>query len=149
MHEDCEYGPARHSDYKHFTYALGSAIARVDLFRNLQSLREHTRSPEQFETALRTYFSEDHLALFDAASNLYHIGKPVTALDFVCHTAGKRVRFLKSVRINGRDRSIDVQLHDGDTVEAQFGRTATVKREWLRACRHRSARTLCSGLLKG
>ena len=148
MHEDCELGPARHVDYKRLTYALGSGIARVDLFRNLQSLKEHTRSPEQFETALRTYFNDDHLALFDHHSNLYHILKPVTALDFVCHTAGKRVRYLKDVRINGRTRTFDTQLHDGDTIEAKFGKVSRLTPDWLRACRHRGARTLCTSLLK-
>ncbi len=148
MHAECEFGLARHSDYKRFTYAIGTAIARVDLFRNLQSLKDHTRSPEQFETALRTYFNEDHIALFDHRNNLYHLEKPVTVLDFVCHTAGKRMKYLKSARVNGRIRPIDTMLSDGDTVEAQFTTKPQLSSEWLRACRHRGSRGLCVELLK-
>ncbi len=148
MHEECEFGPARHADYKKFTYVLGSAIARVDLFRNLQSLKQHTRSPGQFETALRTYFREDHLALFDHRNNLYHLKKPLTALDFVCSVSPGRVQYLKDIRINGRLRPIDTLLHDGDAIEPAFTKTSQCTKEWLKACRHSEARALCASLLR-
>ncbi len=147
MHEECEFGPARHADYKKFTYVLGSAIARVDLFRNLQSLKQHTRSPSQFETALRTYFRDDHVALFDHRNNLYHLSKPLTALDFVCSVYPSRVRTLRDIRINGRLRPIDTLLHDGDAIEPSFAKTSQCSREWLKACRHSTARALCASFL--
>ncbi len=142
MHEEGERGMANHEDYKNYTYVLHSQVTRVNLFRNLASLRHEVRSPEQFETALRTYFQEDHLALFDEYNNLYHLKKPVTALDFVCHVFGKRCLRLKSVRINGRAQPMFMQLRDGDTVEAKFGKTPCVRAEWLDACRHPATRRL-------
>lgn len=140
MQDECEYGIAKHAEYKTYIYRLHSPNARVNLFRNLQSLRTEARSPEQFENALRMYFHEDRLALFDTKNNLYHLRKPVTALDFVCHVHGKRSMRLASVKINGRERSMDTTLNDGDTVEAKFGKERTVKQSWLGACRHAETR---------
>lgn len=147
MDDDCEHGIAGHGEYKNTLYALRSRTARVDLFRSLQNLRKEARSPQQFETALRTYFSDDHLALFDTKNNLYHLKKPVTALDFICQVYGKRCRYLKTVQINGREWSFDTLLRDGDTVEARFGRVVTLKQEWLNGCRHAGSRQLLRLLL--
>lgn len=123
MHEECEFGFARHADYKHYLYALRRAPARVNLFKNLLTLRAETRSPKQFAKALRTYFDEGHIAVFDEKNNLYHMKKPVTADQFIRHTrSNKKQAKLASVRINGRKSAKTAILHDGDTVEAQFRR---------------------------
>lgn len=124
MHRHCEFGPASHFDYKKGMYALRSGPARVNLFRNLQSLRHQAESPKEFESVLRKYFREDQMAIFDSQSNLYHMKKPSTALEFVEHVYPNRAKRLKLVRVNGRQRSVDVLLNDGDTVEAKFGRKA-------------------------
>jgi (p)ppGpp synthase/HD superfamily hydrolase len=134
MHRACEYGTASHNTYKQSMYALRSNAARVNLFRNLESLRAEARSPKQFEQALRRYFRDDHVAIFDQKNNLYHLKKPSTALDFVFYAHPSRARRLKGVRVNGRTAPINVSLEDGDIVEAQFGRTARIKKEWLKAC---------------
>jgi len=131
MHRECEFGPVAHDEYKHTVYGLSSGPTRVHLFRNLQSLRQEARSPKQFEQALRTYFREDHMAIFDADNHLYHIQKPATALDFACLTVGRKCTKLKRVRINGRDQQLDAQLKDGDTVELHFSRSTTYTRSWL------------------
>lgn len=140
MHRECEFGVANHADYKHCLYGLRTGIARVELFRNLQSLREEVHSPKQFEQALRTYFTEDHIALFDPDNTLYHLKKPVTALDFACHVHGRRVKYLKGVRVNGREQPLDTALVNGDTVEARFGKELTLREEWMKACKHRTSR---------
>lgn len=139
MHDECEFGAMQHGEYKNAVYALGARPARVNLFRSLALLREEARSPAQFTEALRTYFRDDHIALFDSQNNLYHMKDPVTALDFVCHVHGKRVVRLKSVAINGRTREMDTKLSDGDTVEARFGVKQTIQRSWVDACRQKSS----------
>lgn len=136
MHAVCAYGAAAHGQYKTSMYALSSRPARVNLFRNLQTLRQQSRSPAQFEKALRNYFNEDHVAIFDTENNLYHMKKPATALDFVCHAFPKKCFRLKSVKINGRKKALQTVLHDGDTVEPFFGRTVTSQKDWIHACMH-------------
>lgn len=135
MHEECEFGAMKHGEYKNAVYALEARPARVNLFRSLALLKEEAREPKQFTAALRTYFRDDHIALFDAKNNLYHMKSPVSALDFLCHVHGKRVTRLKSVFINGRLRAIDSKVHDGDTISAQFGKKRTMHKGWLHACR--------------
>jgi len=122
MHEECEFGIARHIDYKHYLYALHAQPTRVQLFRNLLSLREEARSPQQFAKALRTYFDEGHIAIFDAKNNLFHLKKPVTAKQFIAKIYGKKFPTCHSVYINGREQSSDMLLRDGDTVEAPFAK---------------------------
>lgn len=116
MHEECELGIARHADYKHTLYALQSAPTRVQLFRNLLTLRQETRSPKQFATAMRRYFDDGHVAIFDAENNLYHLPKPATAQEFVALVHGSET--VVSVKINGRKQPLNMPLRDGDTVEA-------------------------------
>lgn len=140
MHKRCEYGAWAHGEYKALVYSLHSKPTRVNLFRNLESLRYESRKPKQFEEALRQYFREDHIAIFDSQNNLYHIKKPANAIDFVCHAYPERCRFLKHVTINGRKRSLDAPLQDGDIVEATFGRKRSVQKNWLIACKHSSAK---------
>ena len=89
------------------------------------------RSPKQFERVLRKYFSGDYIAIFDAEDNLYHLKKPATALDFVCHAYPKRFTKLSSIRVNGRKTEIDKPLKDGDVVTPEFGRNTTYKKDWL------------------
>lgn len=142
MHEHNELGSARHSDYKHSLYPFHSRLARVDLFRNLLTLRDSARSPEQFERALRTYFNEKQIAIFDEKNTLFHLPSPVTALDFACRTSEKRIRSLKSVKVNGHAAPLDVQLKNGDTVECIFTRTQTLREDWVQACKQASSRKL-------
>lgn len=146
MHRECEYGSAKHADYKHCLYGFQSRLARVDLFSNLFVLRESARSPEQFEKLLRTYFQEKQIALFDPKDNLYHLPSPVTALDFACHTAGRHVRYLKDILVNGRTAPLDAALRDGDTVECRFTKKKTLRAEWKKACLQSSSKKLLRSL---
>ena len=142
MHRECEFGPASHGDYKNVSYALNTKISRANLYRNLRNLQEHRPSARQFERALRIYFSDEHLAVFDSANNLHHLRRPATAMDFVCAAFPLRFHQLREVRINGRRRPIDVLLHDGDIVDALFGDQTTARPDWAAAANHTDARKL-------
>ena len=117
MDRECEFGVTSHAEYKRMTYALQSAGTAVDLWRNLQTLRAETRSPVQFEKALRSYFDESHLAVFDAEDNLHHIPRPATARDFLKIVHPEVSKKVREVRINGRKKPVDAELRDGDCVE--------------------------------
>ncbi len=148
MDWQCEYGMARHSEYKDYLYALNAPSTRINLFQNLAALREQSRSPEQFEEALRTYFQDSHMPVFDAKNNLFHVRKPLTALDFACQTHGKRVALITAIRINGREQPLETPLRAGDTVEVRCGHLRTVKHSWTQLCRHKSSRRLIHELLE-
>ncbi len=148
MHDRAEHGVASHCDYKHFLYSLHCPPARVHLFRNLESLREESRSPQQFAVALRQYFRDDHVPVFDVQNNLFHLKRPATVLDFLCLAKDRRLPRLKGVRVNGRMSVLHAPLHDGDTVEPFYARTRTVAKEWLSACRHARSRRILRSLLR-
>lgn len=136
MHEECKYGSMKHGEYKNALYALEAMPARINLFRSLALLKEDARRPKQFTEALRTYFRDDHIALFDPKNNLYHMKKPVTALDFLCLVHEERIQYLKLVRINGREQAMDTKLQDGDTIAALFGKKKTLSASWKYLCQH-------------
>lgn len=147
MHARCEFGAASHGEYKNFLYALQTKPARVELFRNLENLRAEASSPKQFEDALRKYFSEDHVAIFDTKNNLYHLRKPATALDFVALSAPHRFSHLKEIFINGRRRPLDTVLHDGDIVDAAYSAKKVLQREWTYLCVHHTTKKKIKELL--
>lgn len=146
MDSVCEYGVAAHHLYKEKASVLGTHRARVDLFRNLEILKTQARSPEEFETALRNYFKEEQLLIFDSANHLYHLKKPATALDFACLVYGKRCSRLKKVRVNGRDQILSTPLHDGDVVEVQFGRLFSYERQWRSLVLHQKSKEVLKAL---
>ncbi|OGJ63698.1 hypothetical protein A3C37_02875 [Candidatus Peribacteria bacterium RIFCSPHIGHO2_02_FULL_53_20] len=117
MDRECELGVMSHAEYKRMTYALNSVGTAVDLWRNLQTLRAEARSPTQFEKALRSYFDESHIAIFDAQDNLYHIPRPATARDFLKIACPHTPKTIRVVRINGRKKPVETELKDGDCVE--------------------------------
>lgn len=147
MHRDCEFGVAAHAKYKRNFNVLERNPARVNLFRNLEHLRSEARSPVQFEEALRRYFRDDHIVVFDTRNNLYHIKKPATALDFACMAYPKRFAKVKEVFLNGRKSEMSRDLQDGDIVDIRFTRSSSMTRKWLSACKHRSSKQLIQSVL--
>lgn len=136
MHQVCEYGISAHGEYKNFNYSLKTGHAHVDFLKNFQMLGVKGRSPSQFEETLRKYFDENQIAIFDSDNNLYHIKRPASILDFLCVLHPKKLANLREVRLNGRIASIDVELHDGDTVEAKFRSHRSIKHSWINACKN-------------
>lgn len=149
MHESNEKGIAAHGNYKEWLYSLKTRSTKVDLFRNLEVLRKHSRSPAQFSSALRNYFSEERLIVFDQNNNLYHLPKPCSVLDFICNVYAKKSLKAKAVKLNGKMDSIDTVLSDGDVVEVFFAKSLQVTQEWFGACKLASSRSLIKAALAG
>ncbi|MBD3360247.1 HD domain-containing protein [Candidatus Peregrinibacteria bacterium] len=148
MHFESEYGIAAHIDYKKLTYNLTARPTRVNLFRNLEILKGETRTPDQFRDALRTYFNEDRLIIFDHKNNLYHLKKPATALDFAFIIFGERCKRLKQIFVNGREQAYDFVLSDGDVVQVKFGREVSFEREWKGICFRDRSREVIRNIVK-
>ncbi|MDD4628605.1 MAG: HD domain-containing protein [Candidatus Peribacteraceae bacterium] len=149
MHRICEFGLAAHGEYKNLLYTLDAGPARVDLLRNLESLREEARSPGQFEQVLRHYFRDDHLVVFDSSNNLFHLKSPATALDFVAFSSSREISCLKQIRVNGRKLPFGTLLKSGDTVEASFGGSRTIMSTWSSYCRHHLTQKRIRAALRG
>jgi len=120
MNEICEYGPAAHADYKKSKYKMAERLNRVDLFRNILHLHQGVSTPQQFEKALRSYFDNAYIGIFDDKDRLYHLKKPATVLDFICHAYPNRFKRLKAVWVNGRPAEVEMELKDGDVVKPDF-----------------------------
>ncbi len=120
MHQLCEYGTAAHGKYKDFNYSLKSNTAQIDLIKNFQILRAKTSNAEQFKKALRNYFDEKHMAIFDEKNNLYHIKQPSSIYDFLAILYPGRVSDISEVKRNGRLENIEAQLKNGDVIEATW-----------------------------
>lgn len=146
MDRECEYGIAAHGGYKSQQYTLDSATTRANLFRNLAALRMENETPAEFSDALRHYFDDKQLLLFDDRGTAWYLHKPATVADFACHAAGPRAARLRQSMINGRPKSPDTPLQDGDTVMLRFGRTAQNIRMLIRCCKHPHAREMLAGL---
>lgn len=148
MHEECENGIASHTDYKNVTYALARQPARVNLFRNLETLRSVTHSPEQFEEALRTSFREDEILIFDPDNTLYHIRPPATALDFACTILRLEPLSVTGARINGRFQPLGTPLRDGDTIEIVTGKIPLSYEEYIKSCQQTQTKKLLQSMMK-
>lgn len=148
MHDWCEYGRPKHAGYKTTTYLLQAKNTRVNVFRNLQYLRNNARSPQAFETALRTYYQKDTLIIFDVENRMTHVQKPITALDFALHLHGDACGTLRHIKINGRVSPLDQELSDADVVECAFGQAQSCCAEWLQFCKQKAAKQRIRQLLR-
>jgi len=142
MDKECEWGIAAHSQYKVSNYVFQKPQARVNIFQNLEHLRSQVRSPKQFEQALRTYFREDHLVIFDSADNLFHLKKPANAIDAVIQLHQNKCRRLKKIFINGKESDLDTPLENGDVLEVQLGKEICFQKEWKKSCLHSASKDL-------
>lgn len=147
MHQHCEFGNAGHSHYKNMSYSLKHSTTQIDLFKNFHILRINSRSPEQFETALRTYFDQQHLAVFDDNNNLYHIKKPANILDFLCMVYPEKVLYIDKVKRNGRMEHLDAELHEGDVIEAIWHAERKHRHINPKLCKHPESSTHLLSLL--
>lgn len=147
MDRACEWGIAAHHEYKRRLYGLTDAESRVDLLRNFRQLREEALTPGQFEEALRQYFREDLLSVFDQRGKLHHLQTPATALDFALRISGKKCAELQEILVNGRARPLGTPLKNGDTVGAVFGSQCRLDSRWLRHCQYESSKALIRSLL--
>lgn len=118
MQQLCEYGTASHGEYKNLNYSLKTSNAQIDLIKNFQILRSKTKSPKQFNQALRNYFDEKHMGIFDEKNNLYHIKRPASILEFLTIIYPKKVQYIREVKRNGRKEHLEATLQDGDVIEA-------------------------------
>ncbi len=120
IHEECEYGIISHHNYKNLTYNLSNNASRVDLFKNLEFIKRNIRSPKEFESALRSYFRQDTIMIFDSKDNMYHFKSGMTALDFALLIYHDECKYLELIKINGREQAIDTKLMNGDVIEVIF-----------------------------
>ncbi|MBD3327968.1 HD domain-containing protein [Candidatus Peregrinibacteria bacterium] len=134
MHEECEQGIAAHSDYKKMNYSMQSPKGRTDILRNMAVLKQGVVNIDDFNKLLKKYLSEDQIIIFDSEGNTNFVDDQSTVLDFVCSNYGDKVKRLKEVKINGRRQNFGTYLSDGDTVEAVFGRTKNITKEWENYC---------------
>ncbi|MCH7761748.1 VOC family protein [candidate division TA06 bacterium] len=98
------------------------------IFYYVKDLKKSTQFYQDLLGLKVTFQREDEIAIFDAKNNLHHLKKSSTALDFICQTYPKKFTKLKSVRINGRNQSLDTNLSDGDVVEALFARKSDLRK---------------------
>ena len=136
MDRECEWGIAAHSRYKLTNYVFHKPQARVNIFQNLEHLRSQVRSPKQFEQALRTYFRDDHLVIFDSSDNLFHLQKPANAIDAALLLNQNKARRLKKIFINGKEADLDTPLENGDVIKVELGKGTLFQKGWKKSCRH-------------
>ncbi|MBP6884940.1 MAG: HD domain-containing protein [Candidatus Pacebacteria bacterium] len=148
IHKECEYGSVAHTKYKDFYYSLTSGSTKVSLISNLETLKTETRSPDQFEAALRTYYRRDHLVVFDQKDNMYHLRQHGTVMDFLCLAFKEKCCKIKSVRVNGKNTHYNRPLKNGDVIESTFGKAKTLSESWLDMCEHRSSKDFLRKLIK-
>lgn len=141
IHQTSEYGISSHHQYKDLVYSLHRGTTQVNLFRNLEILRREVSSPQQFEAALKTYFNENRLLIFDEKNNLYHIKRPASALDFAFQVYLEKFPRIRSIIVNGRIDSFDRLLKDGDVLRVNFSTIPTINKDWINACLQKQTRS--------
>lgn len=145
IHEKCELGIASHFYYKKNSYYMRyDTKTKASLLKSLEIIKHEAAGIKKFSHILQHYFDSNQVIVYDSRNKIYHLNKPASILDFVCIYYKKRVKYLKSVKINGIISSFDTILEDGDVIEVQFQKKKSFSKNWVKMCHHKRARNLLS-----
>lgn len=133
MHLVAERGIAAHWKYKERGKMVDdSDFQQANWLRDLVSLHQQVRSPDEFLDTVKTDLFEQEIYVFTPTGDVREFPEGSTPVDFAyaVHTdLGNRC---VGARVNGRMVPLKYQLQNGDTVEVMTSKTQMPSKDWLK-----------------
>ncbi len=133
MHLVAERGIAAHWKYKERGKMVDdSDFQQANWLRDLVSLHQQVRSPDEFLDTVKTDLFEQEIYVFTPNGDVREFPEGSTPVDFAyaVHTdLGNRC---VGARVNGRMVPLKYQLQNGDTVEVMTSKTQMPSKDWLK-----------------
>jgi GTP diphosphokinase / guanosine-3',5'-bis(diphosphate) 3'-diphosphatase len=134
MHMVAERGIAAHWKYKEGGKAPAGSEQRFEWLRDLLSLHQQVRNPDEFLETVKTDLWDREIYVFTPRGDVRELPDGATPIDFAyaVHTdVGNRCA---AARVNGRLVPLKTKLKSGDTIEVITSAHQTPSKDWLKYC---------------
>lgn len=138
MHLVAERGIAAHWKYKETSRGHGQtdneAIDKFNWLRELVSMHQQTKSPDEFLENIKTDLFDSEIYVFTPKGEVKEFPEGATPIDFAYSVHTDVGNSIVAARINGKLVSLKHQLENGDTVEIITSKNQTPNKDWLKFC---------------
>ncbi|MEA2041058.1 MAG: HD domain-containing protein [Bacteroidota bacterium] len=129
MHTAAEHGLAVHWKYK------GMKDSKTKLDENVSEVLRHLKkdnlSAEKFMDKLKLNFFTTEIYTFTPKGQAISLPKNATVLDFAFKVHSELAAKAISAKVNGKIKTLDTKLKNGDKVEIIASENGTAKKEWF------------------
>lgn len=132
MHQIAEKGIAAHWRYKERGKVSEELSQQANWLRDLVSLHQSTRNPDEFLENVKTEMFESEIYVFTPQGDLKDFPEGATPLDFAYAVHTTLGNQCVGARVNGKMVPLKYTLQNGDTVEIVTSKTQQPSKDWLK-----------------
>lgn len=134
MHLIAEKGIAAHWKYKEGAKSPDSNDQKIDWLRDLVSLHQSVRNPDEFLETVKTDLFEREIYVFTPKGDVRELPDGSTPIDFAYAVHTDVGNHCAAARINGKLVPLKTKLKSGDTVEVISSAHQQPSKDWLKFC---------------
>lgn len=146
MHQECEYGIASHFLYKENS---GKKMEKkIEWIGQMKDLQKNIADPVKFLEHLRMDFFRDRIFIFTPEGDVIDLPEGSFPLDFAYAVHSEIGDKASGVKINGKYKSLETKLENGDIIEIVINKNSHPTRKWLDCTRTSLAKRHVRNYLK-
>lgn len=134
MHLIAEKGIAAHWKYKEGTKAPVGEEEKIEWLRDLVTLHQQVRNPDEFLETIKTDLWEAEIYVFTPNGDVRELPDGATAVDFAFSVHTDVGNTCAAARVNGKLVPLRTKLHSGDTIEIITNANQRPSKDWLKFC---------------
>ncbi len=140
MNEFAERGIASHWKYKSSEKFSELSWKEYDWLRDLVEIIETGNSPEHYYEFTKLQMFQDNVFCFTPKGAVIKLPKNATPIDFAYAVHTKIGESAVGCNVNGRETTLQTNLHNGDMVEIITSKNASPSLHWLSSSKTGKAR---------
>lgn len=134
MHLIAEKGIAAHWKYKEGAKSPSDDDQKIDWLRDLVSLHQSVRNPDEFLETVKTDLFEREIYVFTPKGDVRELPDGSTPIDFAYAVHTDVGNHCAAARVNGRLVPLKTKLKSGDTIEVISSAHQQPSKDWLKFC---------------
>lgn len=134
MHLIAERGIAAHWKYKEGGKAEALTEQKFEWLRDLVSLHQNTRNPDEFLETVKSDLWEAEIYVFTPKGEVRELPDGATPIDFAFAVHTDVGTHCAAARVNGKLVPLKTKLRSGDTIEVLTSQHQQPSKDWLKFC---------------
>ncbi len=134
MHLIAERGIAAHWKYKEGGKAEANTEQKFEWLRDLVSLHQTTRNPDEFLETVKSDLWEAEIYVFTPKGEVRELPDGATPIDFAFAVHTDVGTHCAAARVNGKLVPLKTKLRSGDTIEVLTSQHQQPSKDWLKFC---------------
>ena len=142
MHENAEFGAAAHLAYEESDKpSTGGQWAKsLTWVKEMLAIAKTSKNISEFSEAVSLDFFKNRIFVFTPRGDVIELPEGSTPIDFAYAIHSDLGDHAHAVKINGKYKSLDTELHGRETVEIEVSKSAHPTQKWLEMAHTTEAR---------